>query len=246
MKKHKWEIIIVLSLLALTVAMHFAHYGLFHDWHHLLIYGFGDLAFLPLEVLIVTYVLHRLLEWREKKAQLSKMNMLIGSFFSELGVDVLRCVASSDNNKSDLSKNVNVHAQWTKKEFAFALKYLNAYEADVDVNIENLSYLKEKFSKEKQFLTGMLQNPVLLEHRSFTDLLWATFHLAEELSYREDLTKSPQKDIDHLKIDVERTYQRLLKQWVSYMDHLKDDYPYLLALAIRLSPFKENIDVVVK
>jgi len=31
-------------------------------------------------------------------------------------------------------------------------------------------------------LLGLLGNPNLLEHDSFTDLLWAVFHLMEELS----------------------------------------------------------------
>lgn len=246
MKKHKWEIIIVLSLIAVTVGLHFAHYGLFHDWHHLLIYGFGDLAFLPLEVLIVTFVLHRLLEWREKKNLMSKMNMLIGSFFSEIGTDLLRCVTSADDNKAELAATVNVKAQWTNKDFSSAVKYLKEYDANVKIDVEDLIYLKEKFSKESQFLTGLLQNPVLLEHRSFTDLLWATFHLAEELNYRNDVSSLSVKDLEHLKIDIERAYKRLLNEWVTYMQHLKDDYPYLLSLAIRLSPFNTEVDVTVK
>ena len=68
MKKHKREITIVSVFIFLTVALHFMHYFIFHDIHHLFIYGLGDLAFLPLEVLIVTVILHRLLEWRDEKA----------------------------------------------------------------------------------------------------------------------------------------------------------------------------------
>ena len=33
----------------------------------------------------------------------------------------------------------------------------------------------------------LLENPVLLEHQAFTDLLRAVFHLAEELAYRKSV-----------------------------------------------------------
>lgn len=38
--------------------------------HHIFIYLVGDIAFVPIEVLLVTLIIHRLLETREKKAML--------------------------------------------------------------------------------------------------------------------------------------------------------------------------------
>ena len=62
-------------------------YSLFHfrDTHHIFIYLIGDIAFVFLEVLLVTLILHQLLRYREKKAMLNKLNMVIGAFFSEVG-----------------------------------------------------------------------------------------------------------------------------------------------------------------
>jgi hypothetical protein len=49
------------------------------------LYLVSDIAFLPVEVLLVTMIIHRLLEDNEKKARLDKLNMVIETFFSEMG-----------------------------------------------------------------------------------------------------------------------------------------------------------------
>jgi hypothetical protein len=48
------------------------------------------------------------------------------------------------------------------------------------------------------FLLGLMANPNLLEHESFTDLLWAVFHLTDELTHREDVSALADADLEHL------------------------------------------------
>ena len=74
-RKHvRWQILLGLALVALSVGLYALHFLWFRDMHHILIYFVGDVAFLPVEVLLVTLVLHQLLHSREKKAKLSKLN----------------------------------------------------------------------------------------------------------------------------------------------------------------------------
>lgn len=63
---------------------------------------------------------------------------------------------------------------------------------------------------ERSFLLGLLTNQNLLEHEEFTDLLWATFHLLEELTYRHDFSRLPKSDLDHLVGDLNRVYALLI------------------------------------
>jgi len=87
----------------------------------------------------------------------------------------------------------------------------------------------------------LLENPNLLEHDRFTDLLWAVFHLVEELEMRpESLEGLPTTDYAHLSSDVRRAYSRLAGEWLAYAGHLKEDYPFLFSLAVRIKPFKES------
>ncbi|MEX2722052.1 MAG: hypothetical protein Q6362_011675, partial [Candidatus Wukongarchaeota archaeon] len=103
------------------------------------------------------------------------------------------------------------------------------------------SFLVEK----RFFLVRLLENQNLLEHETFTDLLWAVFHLTEELDARKQFKDLPDTDVDHLKVDVERVYSQLVDQWVEYMEHLKDSYPYLFSLAMRTNPFDETATPIV-
>jgi len=89
-------------------------------------------------------------------------------------------------------------------------------------------------------LLRLLENPNLLEHETFTDLLQAVFHLTEELTHREDVKQASDKDLEHLAGDIKRVYSLLVYEWVAYMEHLKAEYPYLFSLAMRTNPFDQD------
>ena len=60
-------VLLGIILLILSVVFHYVHYILFQDWHHLLIFLIGDIAFVPIEVLMVSLVIHHLLTEMEKE-----------------------------------------------------------------------------------------------------------------------------------------------------------------------------------
>lgn len=68
-------------LILLSVALHALHYFIFGDLKHIFVYLLGDIAFIPLEVFLVTLVIDQLLERRDKEKRLKKMHMLIGLYF---------------------------------------------------------------------------------------------------------------------------------------------------------------------
>lgn len=84
----------------------------------------------------------------------------------------------------------------------------------------------------------LLENPAVLEHEDFTELLWALSHLEEELSARPSLETVPASDLAHLTADAERACGRLLAQWLAYMIHLRKFYPYLFSFAARTNPLR--------
>jgi hypothetical protein len=91
-------------LLFLAACLHGLHYVIFRDAHHLFIYLLGDIAFVPLEVLLVVVIVERLLERREKQAVMEKMNMLVGMFFSEAGTSLLGDLTESLANGEELAR----------------------------------------------------------------------------------------------------------------------------------------------
>jgi len=245
-KKHSWEIFISLLLLIISFGLYYLHFHIFNDVHHLFIYGLGELAFLPLEVLIVTLMLHRILEWHEKRSMRSKVNMLIGSFFSEVGNEFLRILSGSDDNLTEIREKLKVKGSWNEKQFAAASAIAKAHKPNLSINSQQLDRMKILLSEKRSIISELMQNPLLLEHRVFTDLLLATFHFLEELSYRDRFDNLGVNDSKHLAGDAERAYKYLICQWLDYTKHLKEHYNFLFSLAIRLNPLQQKIDVEVK
>jgi len=246
MKKiFNWRFGMGVGLVALTVFLYLLHYGLFHDWHHIFIYFWGDVAFIPLEVLVVTLIIHHLLEKREKKSLLNKMNMLIGAFFSEAGTELLKIFSEMDPDAEALRKQMKPTSRWGKRDYARACKFLNGHPSAITVNRAELSHLKDFLLTKRQFLMSLLANPTLLEHDAFTDLLWAVFHLTEELSGRKDIGNIPETDVEHVTGDIKRAYKAIAAEWLDYMSHLQSAYPYLFSLAVRRNPFDPQAKVEV-
>lgn len=230
-------IIFAAALIVSSLVLYTFHYFIFSDMRHILLYGLGELAFLPIEVLLVTLVIDRLLEASEKRAMLNKLNMVIGAFFSEVGTEFIRHISALDLNFGKIRRNLIVTPEWTDKTFAATKASLDGYEYRIRTESKSLIELKQFLVGKRDFLLRLLENPNLLEHEAFSELLWSVFHLTEELDARQDLMKQSEADADHLVIDIKRAYVAVLGQWLDYMKHLKRTYPYLFSLAVRTNPF---------
>jgi len=235
-----------LLLVLLSVFFYALHYLVFRDKHHIFIYLLGDIAFVFIEVLLVTLIIHQLLSEREKRAMLKKLNMVIGAFFSEVGTSLLRHFMEFDTNAGKLSKHLIVDQGWSPEHFTQMRIVLHKHKHAIDSRTGNLEGLQSFIVDKRAFLLRLLENPNLLEHESFTELLWAVFHLAEELSYRISVKDLAETDYKHLSGDIQRAHQLLVREWLSHMEHLKNNYPYLFSLAVRTNPFDPNASVEVE
>ena len=110
----------------------------------------------------------------------------------------------------------------------------------------SLLELCQLLNSKRDHLLRLLENPAILEHEQFSQILWTVFHIAEELYYRGDeLDDLPDGDYVHLSGDLQRSYKVLVLQWLDYMYHLKVRYPYMYSLAVRNNPFDEDAQVIV-
>ena len=243
MKPHTRFLIIGAVLCALSALAYTAHYFIFHEAHHIFIYLVGDIAFVPVEVFLVALVLERALAHHEKKQIRQKLNMVIGTFFSELGTKLLGKLTPCIDNRDELRECLAVKAQWKPAEFKRALGEVRRFKYKADVDKLDLHGLKDVLSDQRGLLLTLLANPNLLEHESVTELLWAVFHLSEELAARKDLSGLSANDYEHLSGDIKRVDGHLTSEWLLYMRHLSADYPYLFSLAVRTNPFDETAAV---
>jgi hypothetical protein len=237
MKRAYWLTYLALGLVALSAVIYLLHFALFRDVHHIFLYLVGDVAFVPLEVLLVTVIIHRLLSVREKRVLLRKLNMVIGAFFTEVGTELLRRLAALDDDVDVVRANLLPRADWTDADFDRAARQMRAYDYGIEIKAGALAELRAFLLTKREFLLRLLENPNLLEHESFTELLWALTHLAEELAHRDSVYDLPPADYAHLAGDIKRAYARVIAEWLKYMGHLHRSYPYLYSLALRTNPF---------
>jgi hypothetical protein len=245
MRKRKWLILVAAVLVALAAALHVAHWLIFKDAHHVLIYLFGDIAFLPIEILVVAIIVERLVAYHERRTMLRKMNMLIGTFFSEIGTELLGEIAKAAIDSNSVRSGLAVSSGWTKKDFAGARKFAHSLDVELDVAAGRLVRLRDMLGARRDLLVLLLANPNLLEHESFTDLLWSVFHLMEELSARESLDDLPPTDRAHLAGDLKRVYGHLAAEWLDYAQHLQRAYPYIFSVLVRTHPLQDSPSPVV-
>jgi hypothetical protein len=56
-KRFSFITYLAIGFVALSALLYFVHYLIFRDVHHIFIYLLGDLAFLPIEVLLVVIII---------------------------------------------------------------------------------------------------------------------------------------------------------------------------------------------
>ena len=234
-----WQIVLAVFLVVLSAIFYLFHYLIFGDIRHIFIYLIGDIAFLFIDVMIVTLVLNRLLVYREKQSILKKLNVVINTFFSEVGTDLLKLCLSFDFSADNFRKKLVIKKDWSDRDFLMTKQSLQSC-GSIDSKRSDLGEVRTFLMSKRQFLLTLLENPHLVEHESFTNLLLSILHLTDELENRHYFTKLPESDFKHLSDDIKRVYNQLILEWLDYMRHLKKDYPYLFSLALRINPFDEN------
>jgi len=248
MRVQKWQIQLAGLLLLLTATFYLARWYFFPgDQLHseMLRFLVGDVAFLFLQVLLVTVFIDRVAQQREHEEMRQKLNMVVGAFFSEAGTALLGKLAVADSSLPDVRADLVPRMSWKPGDYGRARQAFRDHDAKIDLTACDLGELKRLLSAKKSYLLGLLGNQSLLEHEQFSDLLWATTHVAEELEARADLDALTRPDAAHLAGDVKRAYLLLGEVWIEYLQHLQANYPYLFSLAVRTNPLDPEAQVTV-
>ena len=243
--RSRWQLRLGLALLALSTVAYVLHYAIFRDVRHIFLYLVGDIAFVFIEVLLVTIIIHEVLSQRERRQRMEKLNMVIGAFFSEVGVGLLKHFSAWDVDLEPMRSRLVITSRWTETEFDAVEAAFRDHSFHVDADRMDIAQMQTRLASKVDFLLRLLENPNLLEHESFTDLLLAVFHLAEELMAREHPDALPDSDRRHIAGDVERAYALLTHRWLDYMKYLRTNYPYLFSLAVRTNPFDRSASPLV-
>ncbi len=187
-----------------------------------------------------------LMNKRERQLRMRKLQIVIGVFYSELGNMLLNDFTRLDHDLDSVRDALLVSEKWTSKNFQKSHRRLEKYGFSVELRQNDLLQLKDHLRQNNELLLQLLLNANLLEHEMFTDLIQSVSHLKEEMICRGAFDKLPATDIEHLQNDIRRIYRLLVHQWLDYMQHLQEHYPYLFSFAVRTNPFDPSAKTIVE
>lgn len=228
MKKVKYYLLVSLILIGLSITLFSVHFTIFGQIQNTLYYSLMSLCFIPINVLAVTLVFENILAYQAKQEKLSKINMLVGVFFSELGFHLLNLIVQGDDT---------IKALITDYSDLKAVKLIiKNHPHPIDMNAMDYNALTDIMIHKSSTLITLISNETILEHESFSDLLMSTIHLRDEILFIQNKVYS-EEDYVHITGDIVRVYKSLTLQWIDYLVHLKSFYPYLYKSALQVSPF---------
>lgn len=242
----RWKLIAAAGLITLSLAIYLVHFFVFQDAHHLLIFLVGDLAFVPIEILIVTLIIDQMLENREKMQRMEKLNLVIGTFFSNEGTPLLGMLARADDLVKTRKDLLVSGSDWNDDRFLNLHEYFQKNPGLIRINRLDLPALQQFLVAHEDFELRIVENPMVFEHESFTSVILAISHLTEELKARGEFGNLPGSDLAHLERDINRVYGILGEEWLKYMEYIHGHYPYLFSLAMRKNPYDEAASVIVR
>ena len=223
---------LILLLLCTSALLYAIHYLIFRDLHHLAIFGLHELAFVPLEVILVTLGLDKLVEKTHREEARSKVSIIETLYFNESGGTMLRYLTSFDPDAARLRELLQVTENWRSSDFRQAIRQLKSYPFLLDLD-------RIDFFGLHYHLSSMLENPALTQSEAFTEMIMKIYLLWEELDGRTNLYQLPEKDRNYLAELLHEIYRELTEYWLDNVYNHSIHNRFRLHRAIESNPFME-------
>ena len=228
---------LILLLLCASALLYAIHYLIFRDLHHLAIFGLHELAFVPLEVILVTLGLDQLVEKTHREEARSKVSIIETLYFNESGGTMLRYLTSFDPDAARLRELLQVTEDWHSSDFRQAIRQLKSYPFLLDLDRIDFFGLHYHLSQRHEYYRSMLENPALTQSEAFTEMIMKIYLLWEELDGRTNLYQLPEKDRTYLAELLHEIYRELTEYWLDNVYNHSIHNRFRLHRAIESNPF---------
>lgn len=228
---------LILLLLCASALLYAIHYLIFRDLHHLAIFGLHELAFVPLEVILVTLGLDQLVEKTHREEARSKVSIIETLYFNESGGTMLRYLTSFDPDAARLRALLQVTEDWHSSDFRQAIRQLKSYPFLLDLDRIDFFGLHYHLSQRHEYYRSMLENPALTQSEAFTEMIMKIYLLWEELDGRTNLYQLPEKDRNYLAELLHEIYRELTEYWLDNVYNHSIHNRFRLHRAIESNPF---------
>ncbi len=246
--KDNWKIRFAILMIIIAFIFFASRMLYLGDSEEVVSYLWKQIGFIPVNILLVAFLIDGIISKKEHEAILEKIDMIMGTFFTKMGNDLVYTISSANEDVVE-AESLKMIKNWTDKDYKDKLKTLKQNPIKFSTNLkgaerdEFLSEIYNILNSNQEFIINLINNPNLLEKDEFSRLLLALLHLDEELSRRGELTNISDADFSHLIGDISRVYSHLIYEWVYYLRYLNKFYPYMISLAIRTNPFDCDADI---
>jgi hypothetical protein len=162
-----------------------------------------------------------------------------------MGTKLIQHFSMFTENFAEIGPELRITGGWSEKIFIEKRRNVRNFRYALTLREDDFLKMRVFLLEKREMMLQLLENPNLLEHDTFTELLLAVFHLTDELQYRGSFENLPKPDYEHLKGDINRAYALIITEWLAYMNYLRKDYPYLYSLAVRTNPFNPEASITV-
>ncbi len=228
---------LIISMLCLSAFFYILHYIIFRDLHHIAIFALHVIAFLPIEVILTSLIFERVLDDAHHHEQRGKVNMIESIFFNESGSDMLRYLLRCDPQSQALCQAMHIDESWDRSRFEQAHRFADEYAFTIDPARTDFFALHYHLENRHKYFLKVIENPALMDHEGFTDLILAMYHLWEELDFRTDLYQLSEQDKQALCAIISQIYRLLTHEWLLNVSYTKRHHESRFAGAVRTNPF---------
>ena len=190
------------------------------------------LAFIPVDVILVSFVIEEFLNKRDKEAALKKFTMVFGVWLRRTGFDIFHAL---NNLLIDKEQNKIIFSEQNLS--LKSIKRLKSLKFDMKCERKGILALKEILEEKSERLFNIATNPVFSELNHPSELIMILLHLHDEFLSRPSVKEMEKADLQHISDDIEKAYKAFLLSWVDYMDYLNENYPVL---------FQKNLEMLSK
>lgn len=225
-------------LFLFSAVLYFINFLLYGDAHHLLELFTEELAFMPVYVFITAVFAERMLSRSEKAEMSRRTNALVGTFYNEIGYDIVKKLIKFDRNSDMLRAKIAIDSGLDLPKVKEIRRFADTYNYGAPNGKDDILEIGELLSAKKDFMLIMMSNASLLEKDEFSELLLSVNHIHEALRTIDDISAISDDLVDHFHSDIEKAYRCLIRVWVSYLSLIEKEDPYLYMLAIGKNPFR--------
>jgi hypothetical protein len=145
-----------------------------------------------------------------------------------------------------VKERLDIDADWQNEMFKDVQNCLENHSCSVAIDHVDMQTPQSFLVSDEENLLRLVENPMVFEHESCTDLILAINHLTEEVKARGDLSTLPHQIL----IISQKISSVSMRSWFlngpDTWNIQKTISPSLFSLAIRKNPLDDSASVIVR